>query len=323
MGSDHSGGKRDIGLFFPKVGRRSGVRPDRAPSPPGIQLAPGPFVDASESQATKFSAPQTIEKPRNRETISRTRNAASRDLRSFATSVDVDVDVDVDKRQVATNDQFATKKQPPAEMAMLITVDGNPVDALEPDDESALSLERGQAEVEGRVLGAEEATARLSRNLLIVAACATGIVWLILLALWIAMTPVQSQSLGPFFLGLAIAFPLAMSWVYKNKRARWLAREPERIAALPAPGTRIRADQRGLTVGDTFAAWGDLRAYAVEMTSMRGRYGRAAYYLRRVFVRGQHIDCAIDISRIGNGRALISEVYRRLCRPVLTRKQRR
>ena len=206
---------------------------------------------------------------------------------------------------------------------MLITVDDRPVDALEPDAESALALEREQAEVEGRVLSAEEATARLSRNLLIVAACVTGIVWLVLLILWIAMTPAPSQSLGPFFLGLAIIFPLVMIWVYKNKQARWLAREPDRIAALPAPGTRIRTDRRGLTVGDAFAAWSDLRAYAVEMTSMRGRYGRATYFLRRVLVRGPDIDCAIDISLIGNGAALISEVYRRLCRPVLTGKRRR
>src|ERR1700677_529300 len=122
---------------------------------------------------------------------------------------------------------------------MLITVDDRPVDALEPDDESALSLEREQVEVEGRVRSAEEATARLSRNLLIVAGCATTIVWLVLLVLWIAMTPMQSQSLGPLFLGLAIIFPVVMIWVYKNKQARWRAREPERIAALPAPGTRI------------------------------------------------------------------------------------
>jgi hypothetical protein len=133
----------------------------------------------------------------------------------------------------------------------------------------------------------------------------------------------ESQSLGPIFLGLAIIFPLVMIWVYKNKQARWLAREPERIAAAPAPGTRIRADRRGLTVGDAFAAWSDLRAYAVEMTSMRDDYGRASYFLRRVLVRGPDIDCAIDVSLIGNGPALISEVYRRLCRPVLNRRSRR
>jgi hypothetical protein len=206
---------------------------------------------------------------------------------------------------------------------MLITVDDRPVDRLEPDAESTLSLEREQAEIEGRALSAEEARARLSCNLLVVVGCATGIVWLVLLVLWIAMTPGQSRSLGPFFLGLAIVFSLAMIWVYKIKRARWLAREPERIDALPAPGTRIRADPRGLTVGDTFAPWGDLQAYTVEMSSMRGRYGRASYFLRRVLVRGPDIDCAIDISLIGNGPALISEVYRRLCRPVLTRRRRR
>jgi hypothetical protein len=198
---------------------------------------------------------------------------------------------------------------------MRITVDDKPVDALEPDAESALSLQREQAEVEGRVLGAEEATARLSRNLRIVAACATGIVWLILLVLRTAMTPMESQSLGPVFLGLAIIFPFAMIWVYKNKQARWLAREPERIAAAPAPGTKIRVDRRGLTVGDAFAAWSDLRAYAVEMTSMRDEDGHASYFLRRVLVRGPGIDCAIDISLIENSAALISEVYRRLCRP--------
>jgi hypothetical protein len=206
---------------------------------------------------------------------------------------------------------------------MLITVDDKPVDALESDAASTLALEREQAEVEGQVLSAEEATARLSRNLLIVAACATGLVWLVLLVLWIAMTPMQAQSLGPFFLGLAIIFPFVMIWVYKNKQARWLAREPERIAALPAPGTRIRMDRSGLTVGDKFAAWSELRAYAVEMTSMRGRYGRATYFLRRVLVRGPNIDCAIDISLIANGPALVSEVYRRLCRPVLNPRSRR
>ena len=209
---------------------------------------------------------------------------------------------------------------------MLIIVDDRPVDALEPDAESALAVGGEQAEVEGRVRSAEEATARLSRNLLIVAACATGFVWLVLLAPWIVMTPMQSRSLAPFFLGfigLAIIFPLAMIWMYKNKRARWLAREPERIAAAPAPGTRIRADRRGLTVGDAFAPWGDLTAYAVEMTSMRGRYGRASYFLRRVLVRGPDIDCAIDTSLIENGPALINEVYRRLCRPVLKRRRRR
>jgi hypothetical protein len=206
---------------------------------------------------------------------------------------------------------------------MLITVDDKPVGALEADAESALALEREQSEVEGRVRSAEEAAARLSRNLLVVAACATGIVWLVLLVLWIAMTPMQSQSLAPFFLGLAIVVPLVMIWVHKNKRARWLAQEPERIAGLPAPGTRIRADRRGLTVGDAFAAWSDLRAYSVEMTSMRGRYGRASYFLRRVLVRGLDIDCAIDISLIENGSALIDEVYRRLCRPALTRNRRR
>ena len=206
---------------------------------------------------------------------------------------------------------------------MLITVDDSPVDALDPDDESALALERERAEVEGRVLGGEEATARLSRNLLVVAAAATAIVWLLLLVLWIAMTRVQSQSLRPFLLAMAAVFPIGMSWFYQNKRARWLAREPNRIAALPAPGTRIRADRSGMTVGDAFAAWSDLRAYAVEMTSIRGRYGRASYFLRRVLVSGPDIDCAIDVGLIENGPALISEVYRRLCRPVLRRRRRR
>ena len=205
---------------------------------------------------------------------------------------------------------------------MLITIDDKPVDALSPDDESGLPLECEQAQVVGRVLGAEEATARFSRNLAVVGASATGLIWLFLLVLWIAMTPMEAQSLGPFFWTVAIVFPLVMVWVYKIKQSRFLAQQPQRIAALPAPGTRIRADQRGLTIGGDFAPWDGLKACAVEMTSMRGRNVRR-YFLRRILVRGSGIDCAIEISLIGNGPALVSEVYRRLCRPVLNPKRGR
>lgn len=158
----------------------------------------------------------------------------------------------------------------------------------------------------------------MSRSFAIVGWCGAGFIWLLLLGAGSLVPSGDRAFFGVFGLCLGAVFPLVMFWVYRLKQERWRAQAPQRLAASPPPGTQIRLDSVGLAIGDSFVAWRDLTVDRVDLASIPGRYG-AAFFLRRVLVRGPGLAFALDIGLIRNGQPIVDEVYRRLCRPALSK----
>jgi hypothetical protein len=109
---------------------------------------------------------------------------------------------------------------------------------------------------------------------------------------------------------LALALPVLFVVAYRVRRGRLYDSLPPRAARSLPPGTRIRVDASGLTIGDRFAAWNDVSVDRVDFEVIRGRYGARTYFVHQVDVRTSDFACTLDGLLLEQGQAIVAETYR-------------
>jgi hypothetical protein len=196
---------------------------------------------------------------------------------------------------------------------MQVTIKGRVVTDLPANWQKDIRLGVERAEVTGAVLGVDEAAARFLSRYRIVCACFIVFVWLVLYAMLAFAQPGDRALLVPFGLIMAALTPLVFVAVYFVRRGRLLASLPARAQAAPPPGTAVRVDASGLTIGGRFAAWNDVALDRVDFELMKGRYGSRTYLVHQISVRAQDFACTLDGLLMDQGHVIVAETYRHKC----------
>ena len=150
----------------------------------------------------------------------------------------------------------------------------------------------------------------------IVCLCFVIFVWLVLYAITAMAQPGDRAFLVPFGLVLAVLTPVMFMVIYLVRRSRLYDSLPERAQAAPPPGTMIRVDASGLTIGSRFAAWNDVSLDRADFELIKGRYGSRTYLVHQVAVRAKDFSYVLDGLLIEQGHAIVAETYRHKCPPV-------
>jgi len=191
---------------------------------------------------------------------------------------------------------------------MQVTMDGEPVADLPVDWERFLLLSPKRAEVTGFVLDAEAAGERSLAQLRVVCACGMGLIWLVTFGL--AHVPGEGPGLVITAWVLAGLGSGLMVLAYYARRKALNESLPERTRKLPPPGTKIRVDPIGLTIGERSAAWRDVAVDGLDYERLSGRYGTVGYFIKKIDVRTKDLACTLDVLLLQEGAAILAETYR-------------
>jgi hypothetical protein len=157
----------------------------------------------------------------------------------------------------------------------------------------------------GRVMTLDEVRrAQLRRGMVI------GLAFLVacwILALIFAIVGRSDGAIGNFVGGVVVWFGTYLGfWLSVPIRRAGLA---ERYPGLPDPGVLVKADEAGLTIGESAAAWPDIALAAARFTTdVDGEYMLERLALARAF---ENVD--LDLDLIENGRAVVGYAFLRLC----------
>jgi hypothetical protein len=197
---------------------------------------------------------------------------------------------------------------------MQVTINGKPVRHFSSWDERLVHLDTGEKpEVAGAALSAGDVIANQKYAFRVAMTTGVAIVWL--LAGLVFMFPEPGEHfLKPFALCLALFAPIIILVIRPFVLKRWLAKLPERMRGAPPRRTPIRLDAVGLAIGDRFAAWSEVVVHRVDISTHTGVDGHLAI---SVAVRGPGFSFLLDRTLLENGPAIVNEIYRRKCRPVL------
>jgi hypothetical protein len=193
---------------------------------------------------------------------------------------------------------------------MQVTIKGRPATDLPANWDKDILLGSERSEVSGAVLDTDAAAAKFLFRYRIVCTCGVGFVWLVLYVMAAMATPGDRAFFVPFGWVMAMLMPLVFMAIYFVRRNRLYDSLPARAQASPPPGTRVRVDAAGLTIGDRFAAWNDVTVDRVDFDVIKGRYGSRTYLVHQVAVRAKDFSCVLDGLLMDQGHAIVAETYR-------------
>jgi hypothetical protein len=198
---------------------------------------------------------------------------------------------------------------------MQVTIKGRPVSDLPANWTEDIRLGSERPAVSGLVLDRDAAAAKFLFRYRIVCVCFVIFIWLVLYGTVAMAQPGDRLFLGQFGLGMAVLMPLVFIAVYFVRRNRLYDSLPERARATAPPGTMVRVDGSGLTIGARFAAWNDVTLDSVDFELIKGRYGNRTYLVHQVAVRATDFTCTLDGLLMEQGPAIVAEIYRHKCLP--------
>jgi len=199
---------------------------------------------------------------------------------------------------------------------MQVTVNDEPATDLWEGWEKQILLGTYRPEVSGSVLDQDAATDRILARFRIVCACLVGLIWLV--AFGLASAARQGEpALTTAAWGLAVVGPALLVLAYLARSRGFVASLPERAGRSPPPGTQVRVDAAGLTIGGHRTAWSDVTVDRVDFQFVSGRGGRRArtYFVRQIDLRSKDFAYTIDGTLLDEGAAIVNEIYRRKFRP--------
>jgi hypothetical protein len=200
---------------------------------------------------------------------------------------------------------------------MKVLINGKEKEKLSAWQERLVAVGRKQEDITGSVITAEEATAALMRWTRIFLTSVVVLAGVLFVGIMVvAMYGLQPSERAP-----TIAFALVMMgvsaglirWGYRRTERRWRARLPERVAALPPPGTPVRLDAVGVVIGGRSFAWSELGVGQVELQALSSPDG-TTYLVERLVLRGPGSDITLDRNLMQNGALIVENAYRRLLR---------
>ena len=139
-----------------------------------------------------------------------------------------------------------------------------------------------------------------------------GILWLAALLGGTLFFVPRDQLVACIFIVLAtlgglllIALRLSENW-----------REEARMSAdMPAPGTPVRVDHTGLTIGPVTTPWQSLKLASVNLRKVRSPNGQMfrRYYVDRLLLDTDAGRVALDGAAITQGQRIVDVIFNRLC----------
>jgi hypothetical protein len=199
---------------------------------------------------------------------------------------------------------------------MQVTIGGMAATDLPANWEKDVVLGRERPEISGSVIDTDAAADKFLVHYRIVCLCFVAFVWLVLYALAASAPSGDRQFIGRFALVMAVVMPIVFVMIYFIRRKRLYDSLPERARASPPPGTVVRVDPSGLSVGDRVAAWNDVDVDNIDFELLQGRYGSRTYLVHQVAVRTRDFSCVLDGLLIDQGPAILNEIYRHKYRRV-------
>jgi hypothetical protein len=193
---------------------------------------------------------------------------------------------------------------------MLVTINGAPATDLPADWEKDIWLEADRRAVTGSAIDPSAGAERFLSRYRIVGLCFVGFIWLVLLAMVTFARSIDREVLVPVGAVVAVAIPAAFVIAYRVRRGRLYDSLRPRAERSPPPGTQIRVDASGLTIGDCFAAWSDVALDRVDFEMIKGRYGSRTYFVHQVDVRATDFAYTLDGLLLEEGQAIVAETFR-------------
>ena len=193
---------------------------------------------------------------------------------------------------------------------MLVTINGAPATNLPVNWEKDIWLKGDGRAVTGSVIDPAVGAGRFLFRYRIVGACIVGLVWLALLLMVSFARPIDREVLLPLGLVAAVATPVLVVIAYRVRRGKLYDSLPARARRAPPPGTKIRVDDSGLTIGDRFAAWSDVSLDRVDFEVTKGRSGGRTYFVHQLDVRANDFACTLDGLLLDEGQAIVAETFR-------------
>lgn len=109
---------------------------------------------------------------------------------------------------------------------------------------------------------------------------------------------------------LGVAFLIAL-----RQSEKW--REEARMSAadMPAPGTPVRIDDTGLTIGSVTTPWQSLKLASVSLRKVRSPNGQLfrRYYVDQLLLDTEAGRVALDGAAITHGQHIVDAIFNKLC----------
>lgn len=195
---------------------------------------------------------------------------------------------------------------------MQYLVDGKPVEGVPHRDLSNLTVAREKPGVEAVIIAADEALRRYKKFLTILYGFLAAIIVLAPPGL-VAADPRDWTFLVPVVLAIWAIFAWFLPFMFRRKVRQFTERV--QATSFPAPpGTAVRADQTGLTIGSRSWAWPLLSIETVGLTRMSTGGDIPTNYtiLQSLGLVSGGDRIALDGNILSTGSAVLDQIYRRL-----------
>ena len=94
--------------------------------------------------------------------------------------------------------------------------------------------------------------------------------------------------------------------------ARWREDAETVVGDMPAPGTPVRIDADGLTIGSATTPWPSLKLTRVNLGKVRSRYGTRGYWVEQLLFDIAGRPLVLDAAAITHGQEIVDTIFDRL-----------
>jgi hypothetical protein len=195
---------------------------------------------------------------------------------------------------------------------MRYSIEGKPVEGVPTRDVNNLSVAREKPEVEAVLIAADEALRRGKRSLSIRYGVVAAVIAIVPPPM-IAADPRDWMIIAAAILAIWIFFAWYMPFMYRRKLKQFASRMA--AATLPAaPGTAVRADQTGLTIGDRSWPWPQIAIDSIGLTRQSTGGDQPTNYtlLQNLGLTAGGEQIQLDGNTLSTGNAVLDQIYRRL-----------
>jgi hypothetical protein len=201
-----------------------------------------------------------------------------------------------------------------AEIVMKLTINDREVDEFSPGQWRSVTIGDGMPHVEGYVLSVEEARAAIQRGMMVYSLSLTIFIPAVFVGVAVLSGPPARALMLPYTPFLAGGVLMLCCLMSTIKQGSFRAHLPDRMAALPPAGTRLRLDGRGISVGDRVLGWTDLRVSSIAFETRQRAHSRRDLLIKRLTLQAPRgPDLVLDRVLMQNGVAIVDQAYRRLC----------
>ena len=195
---------------------------------------------------------------------------------------------------------------------MQVLINGKPEPNFDAKRERKLGVTGERPFAEGKVMSEEDMTGGFQRRMKLI----YGVLGVFSAAAFIGLPFVdlsEAAIIVPVDAVLAVSLGLFMRFMYRRAVAKETAAAGPRLKRMAVlPGTTVRADAGGLTIGGHVTAWPDLTIDTLEITKVATTEGDDVTYIGALQMTAAGKPILLDSAAITNGRLVVDYAWRRL-----------